>query len=136
MMSPVEELRAAAAEIREVAAKATAGPWTVVKNIQQGTGSHMQSTWQRGDHARPVHPSQHDDYEWIALMGPDKAEVLAAWLDRAADSLAAHLPAWGSHPGGIETPQIVRTVEDTAKIVDHHFGLELAFARSILGGAQ
>jgi hypothetical protein len=132
--SPAEELRAAATKLRDMAAKATPGPWTVVKNIQQGTGSHMQSTWFRGDRKRPVHPSQHDDYEWISLMGPDKAELLASWLDRAADSLTAHLPAWGSHPGGFDTPP--RTLEDTAKIVDHHFRLELAFARSILGGAE
>lgn len=117
-MSPVEELRAAAAQLRAMAADCAQGPWGYQPGPPQAEVVAEEGGWII---ATSRHVEDDDDLRWIALMGPDKAAVL---------------PAWGSHPGGIETPQIVRTVEDTAKIVDHHFGLELAFARSILGGAQ
>lgn len=83
-MTPAEELRSAAAKLREMAAKTSGGPWTLVKNIQERTGSHMQSTWTRPGKTQAVNPGQHDDYAWITLMGPDKAELLACWLDVAA----------------------------------------------------
>lgn len=115
-MTPAEEMRAAAAKLREMAAKTSGGPWTLMKNIQERTGSHMQSTWMRPGKKTAINPHQHDEYAWIALMDPDKAEPLACWLD-----VAARMTEIGCRMAGRESLSVEqRAARD--------------FARAILGG--
>lgn len=77
-MSPVELLRAAAAELRATAAGASEGPWE--------TGEDGLVWTQKPIPGDPVSGStEPEDAAWIALMHPGLAEPLAALLDRQAD---------------------------------------------------
>jgi hypothetical protein len=62
-MTEAEELRAAAAKLRETAANASPGPWSA----QDFAFRHGLA-----------------DAAWIALMDPAVAEPLAAWLEETA----------------------------------------------------
>lgn len=86
-MTPAEELRAAAAKLREAAGGATPGVWakcwdalvggaavSLPRYIQEDGGAEVCIA----DFVKP------GDAEWIALMGPDKAEMIAVWLDDEA----------------------------------------------------
>lgn len=87
-------------------------------------------------HCAPeAHNYQVPDGHGIAVLRPEFAMVLAAWLDESADDLERSLPHWTGSTGGIpgEYPPIHRTPEDTAQIVEHHFGRALAVARVLLG---
>jgi hypothetical protein len=82
-MTPVEELRAAATLIRETASKATPGGRATHPSAA-GTGAVdvlANGTYIAQECTGP-------DAEWIALMSPDKAEPIAAWLERCAEDLA------------------------------------------------
>lgn len=147
----VEELREAAAKIREYAAGAnTHGRWSPAPlnrplqgcrclscvedepwawEIQQIDGPDNEDCYQ------PMHIG-YGDAKYIGLMGPDIAEPLASVLSHAADELERHLPHWGNVPGDLESPPIRRTLEETAAIVDYHFGREIAVARAILSAAK
>lgn len=86
-MTPAEELRAAATRLREMA-KATAGgkwtaeylgnhnAWWVTHDSKDEDGS---TTW--GTVADLESIDMAGNAAWIALMGPDKAGPLAAWLE-------------------------------------------------------
>lgn len=99
-MTPVEELRAAAAKLRKRGGEATPGPWDRPLNIryknvvaaakpddEQGkyldgrpeqVGVVMLNTWSDGTFMRKRGGR---DLEWIALAHPGLAEPLAAWLE-------------------------------------------------------
>ena len=88
-MTPADEMRAAAKLLREKAAAATPGPW----EIEYAYQSDRPQAVFRMD---PAEPDDLDmalgvgimdepaDNAWVALLGPDKAEPLACWLDVAA----------------------------------------------------
>lgn len=108
-MTAADELRQAAAKVRETAAKATPGPWerplnTRYKHIvtaakpddEQGqyldgrperVGVVQLNIWSDGKHYRKRGGR---DLEWIALMSPALAEPLAASLERMADTHRKH----------------------------------------------
>lgn len=102
-MNPAEELRAAAAKLREMA---------------QGLGEwRYDEEWgfiRDGKRARPVAEVGRRDAAWIALMGPDKAALLADWLESSAKTTEAMLATWQRNP---------------LELTDPH---ALALARSIL----
>jgi hypothetical protein len=78
-LTTVEELRAAAAKLREVAGKATDGPWHPDADelgrgwdLRSATDGHMAFGLTKADAA------------WIALVHPGLAEPLAEWLEKTA----------------------------------------------------
>lgn len=90
-MTPAEELRAAAERLRELAAKATPGPWAEpyydatqgdqgwwVHNGQEGTREHavMVTFW--------LNPNAAADARWITAASPAIAPYLRSWLLFAA----------------------------------------------------
>ncbi|TYK45206.1 hypothetical protein [Actinomadura decatromicini] len=90
-MTAAEELRTAARLVRETASKATEGhpaPWHIEPEFNGwwlvGTPApHLVTSAAR----KPV-------ADWIALMGPDKAEPLADALDDHADAHSAYDCTW------------------------------------------
>ena len=90
-MTPVEELRAAAAKIREMVRGTTATPWVACWDAQIGGAAvsqheHIQAD---GGSEYPLADLVKDaDAKWIALMGPDKAYPIAALLEHYAESVA------------------------------------------------
>lgn len=119
-MTPAETLRAAATRLREKAAQSTPGPWEIEYGYRDKTPQavfvmnpdnpdNADSSIEIGGMDRP------DDNVWIALLGPDKAEPLANWLD-----VTARMADIGCRMAG----RISLSVEQKAA---------LAFARSILG---
>jgi hypothetical protein len=128
-MTPVEELRAAATRLREMAAVAPKGPWGTERYFWKTRSIATPDQWmvavtdKNDDHVTAVSEwhdcdepgSEHhllaaDTTAWIALMGPDKAEKIAIWLDMSASDLAFGTTAAS--------------------------GAALVFARSILGEAS
>lgn len=89
-MSAVNELRAAAAKLREAKEQTSSlGPW---RNHQMSV--HAED--------RPIAMAYqcYADAAWIALMHPGLAEPLAAWLEEAAETVASHQaqPDYGGWP--------------------------------------
>lgn len=130
-------LRQAAALLRELAAKATEFnplPWTLIEHPSGDTALIRSSD---GDSLASGEFEDGGDFivetaRWVAAMSPAVAEPLAAWLEKEADNLERHLPHWGSIPGSIDEPAIIRTPEDTAATVRHHFGHALDVAAALL----
>lgn len=105
-MSAAEELRKAAARLRETAAKATPGPWAHVSTSADGIRprwiigppTEPDDPWSAadvvavtGDMAQALaditEPGQlisDGDMDWMALASPALAGPLAAWLEAAA----------------------------------------------------
>ena len=110
MNDQAEILHQAAARLRELAAKATSGPWsaghkrTVVAKI---TGKSWGLIV-----ARDVDDV---DRDWITTMSPAVAEPLAALLESYAQAIDGAIDCWGAF--------------DPISL-----GKELALARAILGG--
>lgn len=140
-MTPAEELRAAATKLREMASKATNSRkveygWSYVDREDMkdpGEYTHITNTGFGGDDL-VAETVAWGDAAWIALMGPDKAELLAAWLEAEADCQDAIAEDVGS--------QILARVLDA--IAGREVGAELttsfdtspkalAFARAVLG---
>jgi hypothetical protein len=86
-VTPAEELRAAAAKLRETAKKATRGPWT---SYSGRVDSHAGTIG--------IALNGYTDSEWIALMHPGRAEQLAALLEEIARQ--HELPPC-NHPDGL-----------------------------------
>lgn len=78
-MTPADELRQAAATLRDLAGKATPGEWKV--NDLFGD-SVMGIAYDMGE----------DDAVWVATMNPAVAEPLAKLLDRLADNYSRWTP--------------------------------------------
>jgi hypothetical protein len=123
-VTPVEELRAAAKKLREMADDL--GEWWYDEDI-----THVRD--RNGD---LVTGSGREEGRWIALLGPQRAEPLAAWLEAEADCQDAIAEDVGS--------QAIARVLDA--IAGREIGAELTtsfdtspkalvFARAILGGA-
>jgi hypothetical protein len=134
-----EELRAAAKTLREVAGKATRGPWvffptitreddnedawTVCRPIcESGTGCEADcgaNVLVTGAEDCVDDYVKGDDVEWIALMHPGLAEPLAVWLDAVA--------------GGWEKSAAISPGGSDARFAGHP---ALAVARVINGGDE
>lgn len=131
-MTPADTLRAASQRVRELAAKATPGPWRAAEEIDglragrlttvKAPNPHLcrQPAWTRVVTVGQTRPHFDDgkglaeaNVAWIAAMGPPIAEPLAAWLEATADLL-------DSEPARPVTPK--RPALD--------------LARAILGGGQ
>jgi hypothetical protein len=99
-VTPAEELRAAATKLRAMAAKTTKPRkpeygWDFLDRDELRDPSYTDVVCsQNGGVAAVASFVDWPDAAWIVLMGPDKAEVLAAWLDAEAacqEALAADL---------------------------------------------
>lgn len=133
-MNPAEELRAAAAKLRELAAKASKdadGAWSTERYWWKTRSVAMPDQWMcavTDEYGHVAISSEVDDaadgssaadrVAWIALMGPDKAELLAVWLESSAKTAEAMFATWQ---------------RSALELADPH---ALAFARSILGEAS
>lgn len=134
MTSPVEELRTAAAKIRELASNATPGPWHIYTDHEDDS---FDLFWVHCEDHGPVTADMNEggvcieraddeggwpDAVWIALMSPVFAGPIAEWLEAVADKEALL--------GGPAN-------EDLAALALHPFGYEhaLAVARVINGAA-
>lgn len=123
-MTPAEELRAAAAKLRETAGTATDGPWQLDGPYwwHSGDCTHV-VTDARDRMSVAVMPQREDaphrdaNAAWIALAHPGLAEPLAKWLEREAKYAER---AAGRGSGFLSEPDREA----------------LAVARAILGGAQ
>lgn len=110
MTTPTDELRAAAAKIRALAATATNGPW-----YQAGIGDEGWTVASPNYFIADTEDSEKGraDADWIAALHPGVGKALADWLDDEARRIAC-----ASSPAGQE-------------IVGRR---ALAVARAILGG--
>lgn len=92
-MTPVEELRAAAAKLRQMAANASPGPWSAGSEAD-GTFYHRYGergwlvTGPAGSPEMEDSETGKADASWIALMGPKAAGPIAALLEHYAESVA------------------------------------------------
>ena len=99
-MTPVEELRAAAALLRETAAVPQSPRWI-----------------QRGDLAEPYGFADATE-AWITLMSPALAETLAAWLDGCADDLAGALGSYPATETGVNVLDLVSEPDSVGRALD------------------
>lgn len=104
-MTPADKLREAARQVRELAGKATPGPWAYQGAF--GTGfvypadaPPEQTVAQAWIVRAREHNARFADARWIAALSPDVAEPLAAWLDAAADQAES---LYGSLPDSLRT---------------------------------
>lgn len=123
--SPAEVLRAAATKLDDLASFATTGPWEAVhEGLVNGHGWRFLSV---GDDDSG---DQHD-VEWAAVMGPQVAPALSAWLRAEADDAQmvtdqnAAADARAARLGGINGQTYV--------MARHTLTHALAFARALLG---
>lgn len=101
-MTPAEELRKAAATLRELAAEATPGPWDVVNEMEpwdtpaadvanvhgrdrrDGTYDWKWSWVVASPDGHPDPCMKVENARWVAALSPAVAGPLARWLDDAA----------------------------------------------------
>lgn len=129
-MNPVERFRAAATRLREVAADATTGPWSVTREhlTHPEAGADVQGAggrWVASDCDGYQGGCLPADADYIAMMHPPVALALADWLD----DLAAGWP-WdddGTCVWDDGTPMRLEESPDTHA---------LAVADAVLGGEQ
>lgn len=123
-VTPAEELRTAAARLREMAAAAKDGPWTVReehgRDITDEAWSEVRVVAPSGDVAITYMSSvlegdpHEDNAAYIAAMGPHVAEPLAGWLDDEA-CLADMLAADGAVYNGTRPAlKVARSVPGTS----------------------
>lgn len=109
--TPADELRAAAAKLRETAGE--------IVNVNGGDGFEKWTEFYGGDDDFPGEFLDKRDLAWIALVHPGLAEPLAAWLDAVA--------------GGWEESAKISPGSSGARFAAHP---ALAVARVINGGAS
>lgn len=140
--TPQDKLNRAAALLRESGGRATPGPWnhnpdSIAEWSVYGAGGWMvaSATAYDGGVARMpdprsdrVQPPERIDSvanaAWIALMSPDLAPHIAAWLERAAEDYRAERKAQSKWPPGGYT-----------MLLPDDFEAAAAFADVVLGGA-
>lgn len=79
-MSAVEQLRAAADRLENLAQSATSGPWGRAGVDGMGFAVH------RGEHGTVALYASSGDAAYIAAMSPEVGGALAAWLRAEADA--------------------------------------------------
>lgn len=83
-LTPAATLRAAATLIRDTASNATPGPWTADEDEIRADCEWRLVAWTYiGDLAQA-----RANAAWGALISPDKAEEIAAWLEESAADVA------------------------------------------------
>ncbi|MEH0442485.1 hypothetical protein QA811_02120 [Streptomyces sp. B21-102] len=104
-MTPADELRAAAAKIRDLTAEATGAPWATSWSEQQyevkspsgidpiAEWTYAIATWEP-EASEQRAECDTADADWIATMHPGVGTALARWLENTATSLTA-----STHPG-------------------------------------
>jgi hypothetical protein len=94
-MTPVDELRAAAAKLRATAAAVPFGPpWASDADLSREVVSGDAQSWGAPSVALASTP---EAATWIALASPALAEPMAASLEAAADYLAKNYSSQGPH---------------------------------------
>jgi len=94
-MTPAEEIRAAAARLREAAEGTTPGPWFVgdceiyprwiLSAGKVDESGHPEYVVKMARDEADEVPISDADWRWMAFAHPGVAEPLAAWLEAAAD---------------------------------------------------
>ena len=130
-MKPAEELRAAAKLLRERAAELTQGAWKYQPGPPRAEVVAEEGGWII---ATSLH-IEDDDLRWMALMGPDKAELLAVWLETEA-SCAGLGETVGKDTSNLLDAIAKEPLELRVTVVADTAVPALAFARAILGAAS
>lgn len=135
MTTPADELRAAAARLRTLAAAATSGPWAAEKSNAYGhrVGNSDEADWiaWTGEHGETRSEA---DAQFIAAMHPGVGEELAKWLEHEAAGHAA-VESLGDIAAELLNVQLER-VGHTAQITHSTLPQALAVARAINTGSQ
>lgn len=133
MTDPVDQLRRAAHRIEQLAADATAGPWTWEAREDWGWGDWHTVTAPTAGHdvARGGYEGggveREEDAAWICTLNPLIAASLAALLGSAADDLEATARSvWSG----------LAPAEVAARADQEWFRRPLALARAILQGGD
>jgi hypothetical protein len=121
LLTPADELRAAAHLIRRHADGVTPGPWKSEASVQYGhrVGAADNSAWVARTGDRDEEHSARDA-DWIALMHPVLGAALAEWLDGTAATVEA----------------VSRKIPEGADERDHWLAPALAVARAVNGTAR
>lgn len=141
-MNPIEELRAAAAEMRKRAEDAPAGTWYAT-----GGPDDTAHVWSTTTSLIPGHVAQIDSdnadrddatARHMAAWHPAVALAVADLLEQEAGRLEVHLPQWrGDYwRPGVESgppPRGHHDPEWLTETVEHQFGAALAVARAFMG---
>lgn len=116
-------LRAAAARLRDTAAKATPGPWAASEHVEHGfrVATADEAGWVAWTGAYDDEPDEsRGDAAWIALASPLLAEPLAAWLDQAVKgcdaSILAAQQVWPDNPAAREEFIAEQTPTEALKV--------------------
>jgi hypothetical protein len=135
-VTPAEEMRAAAKLLRDRAQPCTQGPWRYSPGSQRNDYDTAEVIAEEGGWIVATSRNRYEsDFVWIALMGPDKAELLATWLETEAhcvgvgDGVGEKTSDLLDAIAGEPLKLSVTVVADTAVPA-------LAFARAVLGGAS
>lgn len=106
MMTPVEQLRAAAKVLRETASNATPGPWSLLS--YQIVGLYDEAADSVTDVAFTYWSEQ--NARWVRLASPALAEPLAAWLEREARNEEYSLAEFGHRTIQRDTLAVARAI--------------------------
>ena len=82
-------LREAAARLRKIGSKVMPGPWESLNDGDRLVAWRNVPGTDFDDDMEYVfdEPLEKETAEWVALVNPDLAEPLAAWLEEAADTV-------------------------------------------------
>lgn len=131
--SPVEVLRAAADRLDQLADAAAPGPWEAdLREVHDSIGNGIATESDFGDLAEA-------DADWIAMLGPQVAPALSAWLRAEADTAqvsdqtwANFRPTWRDDWSPEDPPPDWSETSRVAALEAMHRH-PLAFARMVLG---
>lgn len=84
-----DELREAATRLRKIGSKVMPGPWESLNDGDRLVAWRNVPGTDFDDDMEYVfdEPLEKETAEWVALVNPDLAEPLAAWLEEAADTV-------------------------------------------------
>lgn len=137
-MNPVETLRAAADRLDQLATSTSPSPWESPRpnaglhEVHDSAGNGIATESDFGDLAEA-------DADWIAILGPQVAPALSAWLRAEADTAQASdqtrgnfRPSWRDDWSPEDPPPDWSEANRVAALEAMHRH-PLAFARMVLG---
>lgn len=142
MTTPAEELRAAAAKIRELAARAGVGPWCVeyaidaIRTVEQNIDLHINTDCGHDD--KDCRSFGEDAGRHIALWHPGVAALVATWLGATADDMSDEHAHVVDHPEwvGCAADQRWGVYAANSRLDSEPWKRALIVARAINGGVR